>query len=782
MRISTTWLHEWVPNKLTQQQLCDQLTMAGLEVDAVEEYTPQFSGVIAVKIESLQALDEQYTLVTLHDGKHSKKAVTLSSYPLKPKQIVAFAPLGAKTAEGEVKAKNIAGIDVEGMLCAKQTLGLEEQSDKHWQLPIDTKLGVDIAAFLPQDTIIEIDLTPNRGDCSSIRGVAREVAAKNSLTSTPPENVTIKQDSQQSIDVSLSATEACTQYIGRVVEGINPEAVTPLWMQNRLRHVGVRCIHPVVDITNYVMMELGQPMHAFDCRAIQGSIEVRYASKEKITLLDGSSHELSHDALVIADAKGPIALAGIMGGQDSGTNATSTDIFLESALFSAPVIAKTARKMGLSSDSAYRFERGVDSELQSRALNRATELILEICGGMAGPISGGKTQHHPNTTELTVSSEKINRIIGTDLSADDIAALLCRLEFVVEQSEGELKVQVPSFRPDITILEDISEEVARLYGYEAIQEQSLPSLTRAMPSEPQTLALRRIKALLTDNGFSEVISYSFIDPELHQRLQCVDALPLVNPISSDMAFMRTSLWPGLLQTQMHNARRQNNEIKIFEQGCVFLPGKSLQQVPMIGALISGEWSASWEGKRREVDFYDLKGVLERCWALTHRDQLTFEASQAPGCHPGQCADILFNNNKIGTIARLHPLVEKQSDIGKTYVFEIQTAVLQQMNQRTKSQLPSKFPQIRRDLAFMVNKELPVGHIKACIQALDQNICRKVDIFDIYQGKGVPEGQKSVALGLTLQHDERTLVDEEVDKFTQTVIQTLKDQFNAQLRD
>jgi phenylalanyl-tRNA synthetase beta chain len=786
VKVSELWLREWVNPTVSTDEISHQLTMAGLEVDGLEKRTVAFSGVIVVKVESANVLDDKYVHYVVTDSSTKYNCVSIKEYHLPVGTYVPFAPVGSSLISGIVEGKSIAGMQVDGMLCAKESLGIEEQSSSHWFLPNSLTLGSDLAAqLIKDDNVIEIDLTPNRGDCLSIQGIAREISAINNSTLNAPKIPVTKPSHNDIIDVEINAEKACTHYVGRIIKDISTNVVTPLWMQEKLDKVGVRVIHPIVDITNYVMMELGQPMHAFDFSNLDGKIEVRYAKKaEKITLLDGAEIECDEDTLLIADKNKPLALAGIMGGVGSETTDSSTNIFLESALFEAPLIATKARQYGISSDSAYRFERGVDYNLQNIAIERATQLILEICGGSAGPIIDKTSKYHPSVDrQISFSLAKINSITGLTLAFDKIKKFLESLGFtILDVKDDLLKIQVPSYRYDVSRQEDIAEEIARMHGYDNIPEVNLPSGGAIGLKKKLNISNKRIKQFFADRGFVEAITYSFISPKLHKQLGFGDALELKNPIASDMSIMRTSLWPGLIQTLIHNMRRQQQDVQIFEQGLVFIPGKELAQVEMLGALITGKNSTSWNSDNSQVDFFSLKGLVESLWELSDNTSLTFCQAKIPMCHPNQCAEFSLDGNKIGLIGRLHPQLEKQLDfIQPVYLFEAKSKHFKELIHQ-HCEMPSKFPQIRRDLAFILEKSQPTGELLDFIKNFSNELIKNVDLFDLYEGKGVPQGHKSIALGLILQHSSRTLVDIEVEELVAKLIKDLNKKFGAQLRE
>ncbi|MBE9564712.1 MAG: phenylalanine--tRNA ligase subunit beta, partial [Proteobacteria bacterium] len=629
-------------------------------------------------------------------------------------------------------------------------------------------------------------------------GVARELGVLNHCEVTEQQWAPYKQTIKDEFPVEIQADEACTHYAGRIIRGINVKATSPLWMLERLRRGGIRGLSPVVDITNYVMLELGQPMHAFDLNKLCGKIDIRYANNgEKITLLDGKSIELQENALVIADDSKLLALAGIMGGEESAVDDSTNDIFLESAFFRPEVIAGKARGYGLHTDSSHRFERGVDTQLQVHAIERATELILEVCGGDVGPVLEHKTASHPEeATPIHLRSERIKRVLGIEMADEEVTEIFQRLGMEVKVYPDGWLVKSPSFRFDIQIEADLLEEVVRVFGYNNIP-RTKPSYHAIVQTQPESEnPLNLLKNCLVNRGYFEAISYSFVDPKWQKILDPeAETIALANPLSSEMSVMRTTMLAGLLNALKHNVNRQHSRVRLFETGLCFRPqgeeaGKSvvetMLQEPMFAGVICGDLNAEqWADKSRKVDYFDIKADVEALLSFSAAESV-FEAvdnsAQHPALHPGQSACIKQNDEIIGWIGALHPEVQKALDIDqRVFVFELkQSAVL--TNGIPEFSALSKFPEVRRDLAILVDEKIPVADILSVINETSSDLVKETQLFDIYQGKGVGEGTKSVAFGLILQEFSRTLTDNEVDTEIENIVSTLNQQFAATLRE
>ena len=799
MKFSEQWLRSWVNPSISTQEMCDQLTMAGLEVDSVQAAAGEFTEVVVARVESLEKHPDadKLNVCQVTDG-HETLQIVCGAANVRQGLVIPLAKIGAVLpgAAGEkplkIKPAKLRGVASSGMLCSEKELGLADSADGLMELPDDAPLGQNIRKYLQlEDSIIELDLTPNRGDCLSIAGIARELGALNQCEVTEQEWAPYKQTIEEEFPVEILADEACSSYAGRVIKGVNVKATTPLWMLERLRRSGLRGLSPVVDVTNYVMLELGQPMHAFDLQKLDGKIQVRFSDKdEKVTLLDGKSIDLQENSLVIADNSKVLALAGVMGGEDSAVGDSTTDIFLESAFFKPEFIAGKARSYGLHTDSSHRFERGVDTEMQVHAIERATELIREICGGDVGPVIEHKTTSHSAVAiPIHLRFEQIKRVLGIELAKDEVTDIFKRLCMEVKVYSDGWLVKAPSFRFDIQIEADLLEEVVRIYGYNNIPRTrpSYHAVVRAQPEQENLL--NTLKRCLVNRGYFEAISYSFVDPKWQKVLDPQAAtIALANPLSSEMSVMRTTMWAGLLNALKHNVNRQQSRVRLFETGLCFKPESEtsgidgITQEPMFAGVICGDLHhEQWAEKTQKVDFFDVKTDVEALLSFSEADSV-FAAAENPALHPGQSASIKQNGEIVGWVGALHPEVQKALDIDqRVYVFELKQSAIANNNIPVFSPL-SRFPEVRRDLAILVDEALPVADILTVINESSSDLVKETQIFDIYQGKGVDEGRKSVAFGLILQEFSRTLTDNEVDSEIENIVSTLNQQFAATLRE
>ncbi len=797
MKFSEQWLRTLVNPSISTQEMCDQLTMAGLEVDSVEPAAGDFTEVVVARVESLEKHPDadKLNVCQVTDGNETRQIVCGASN-VRPGLVVPMAKIGAVLpGDFKIKPAKLRGVESFGMLCSEKELGLADSADGLMELPADAPLGQDIREYMKlDDNIIELDLTPNRGDCLSIEGIAREVGVLNNCAIAEQQWAPYKQTITDEFPVEIEADEACTYYAGRVIKGVNVKAQTPLWMVERLRRSGIRSLSPVVDITNYVMLQLGQPMHAFDLNKVDGKINVRFSKEgEKVTLLDGKSIDLQENSLVIADSTKVLALAGVMGGEDSAVGDSTVDIFLESAFFRPEVIAGKARGYGLHTDSSHRFERGVDTQLQVHAIERATELIRKICGGEVGPVLECKTAAHPEESlPIHLRSNQIKRVLGIELAEDEVTEIFQRLGMEVKVYPDGWLVKAPSFRFDIAIEADLLEEVVRIYGYNNIPRTS-PSYHAVIQAQPEAEnSLNDLKKCLVSRGYFEAISYSFVDPGWQKILDPgAKTIALANPLSSEMSVMRTTMWVGLLNALKHNVNRQQSRVRLFETGLCFRPQNSdskaidvdtIDQEPMFAGVICGDiHHEQWAEQPQKIDFFDIKADVEALLAHSAAG-CVFEAAEHPALHPGQSACIKQDGEIVGWLGALHPQVQKALDIDpRVFVFEIKQSAI------AKNSIPafaslSRFPEVRRDLAILVDEAIPVSDILSAINETSSNLVKETQLFDIYQGKGVGEGTKSVAFGLILQEFSRTLTDNEVDAEIENIVSTLNQQFAATLRE
>ncbi|WP_392342627.1 phenylalanine--tRNA ligase subunit beta [uncultured Shewanella sp.] len=795
MKFSESWLREWVNPSVSRDALSHQITMAGLEVDGIDAVAADFSGVIIGEVvECGQHPDADKLRVTkINVGADELIDIVCGAPNCRLGLKVAVAMVGAVLpGDFKIKKAKLRGQPSMGMLCSYGELGMDIESDGIIELPQDAPLGVNVREYLQlDDAIIDVDLTANRADCLGMAGLAREVGVLNRQAVTEPswEAVTATIDAPFSINVV--APDLCPRYLGRVVKNINVKAATPLWMQEKLRRSGIRSIDPIVDITNYVLIEFGQPMHAFDLNALNGGITVRLADGvEKLTLLDSNEITVPSDTLVIADDKQAVALAGVFGGESTGVNENTQDILLECAFFAPLAIMGKSRRLGLHTDASHRFERGVDPELQHKVMDRATRLVLDICGGEAGQvIEAVSAEHLPAAANITLRRSKLDKSLGHFIPDSDVVEILERLGFSVQTSGDVWHVTTATYRFDMAIEEDLIEEVARIYGYNNIPNIA-PQAALSMPDHKEAdISLKRVRSIFVARGFQEAVTYSFVDPKMQNIVHPgEEAMVLPNPISVEMSAMRLSMFTGLLTAVGYNQSRQQNRVRLFETGLRFVPDaqadSGVRQQAMLGAVISGVQNEEhWSMESKTVDFFDLKGDLEAIIGLTVAStEFSFRGATHPALHPGQCAEILRNNRVIGYIGAIHPSLEKPFGLnGKTIVFELELDAL--LHARLPlAQAVSKFPANRRDIAVVVDETVSATDVMNLIRKVGENQLVGLNLFDVYQGKGVEPGKKSLAIALTLQDTTRTLEDKDITETMESVVSALKTEFNASLRD
>lgn len=803
MKLSESWLREWVNPNLSTADLVEQITMAGLEVDAVEPVAGEFTGVVVGEILEVEQHPDADKLRVCKvagspQGNGDEICQVVCGAPNARVGIkIPFAVVGSVLPPGEdgkpfkIKKAKLRGVESFGMLCAQTELQLGDDSDGIWELPADAPTGADLRDYLSlDDQCIEVDLTPNRSDCLSVKGIARDVGVLNRLAVTEPVIAPVAASIDDAVGVTLNAGVACSRYVGRVIRGVDVTKPSPLWMQEKLRRAGVRSIDAIVDVTNFILLEQGQPMHAFDLKTLSGGVQARMAEQgEKLTLLDGQEIELNADTLVIADADKAVAMAGIMGGVETSVTGATQDIFLESAFFNPVSIAGRARNYGLHTDSSHRFERGVDYQLQEPAIERATKLLLDIVGGEAGPLTVVENEHAPKTREVTLRRARILSGLGFSMDDTEVVDILARLglEMSVKADSG-WRFKVPSYRFDISIEEDLLEELARIYGYNRLPTTSLTAdLSLAMQDE-SLVGLAAVRGQLVARGYQEAIAYSFVEPKLLKLFDPeAEPVELQNPISADMAVMRTTLWPGLVSALQHNLNRQQSRVRLFETGQRFVPqGKgiaNLKQEPMLAGLMCGpRMGESWAAKAEPADFFDIKGDLESVLELLADDaNFSFEPAKHPALHPGQSAAVLRNGEAVGLVGAMHPQLQQALGLSQpVYLFEITQASI------ARAQLPSfnplsKFPEVRRDIAVIVDQDVAVSSLQSKARSGAGEHLVELKVFDVYVGKGIDPHRKSVALGLTFQHPSRTLTEDEINASMDIVIKSLEETFNASLR-
>lgn len=794
MRISESWLRQFVNPPITTQTLAEQLTMAGLEVSSVEPAAAEFDQVVVGEVIAVKQHPNADKLnvcrvCVVADNASEPLQIICGANNVKVGLKAPVALVGA-TLPGAFKIKQakLRGTLSLGMLCSKQELGLAKNADGLLELPDDAPIGTDIRDYLAlNDNIIELDLTPNRADCLSLEGIAREVGVLNKMDWTPVEFTPAVVTHDAMLAVSVKAKKACPKYLGRLIKNINPNAQTPDWMQERLRRSGIGSLGPLVDVTNYVLLELGQPLHAFDADKLSGAISVRMGSKgEQLALLNEQIINLDESALVIADDKQALALAGIMGGKNTAVGEHTTTVFLESAFFTPSAIAGKARQFGLHTDSSHRFERGVDFTLQQRAIERATQLIVDISGGSVGPICSATTNATlPSQQTVTLRRQQVKRVLGISVADAYIEQIFNGLDMQVETQNEQWRITPPSCRFDIAIEADLLEEIGRIYGYNKLPKGRLLMHSKLGQAAEKQLPLARIEDLLVDKGYQEVISYSFVD-EAMQNMLAPDAqcIRIKNPIAAELSVMRTTLWCGLLNTALYNTNRQQNRVRLFETGLRFVVENqtTVQQKMLSGLALGTAFSEQWAEPSRNVDFFDLKGDLS---AIYHLNNCTvhYQKTTHPALHPGQSAKILNQQGTtIGVMGMLHPSLEKQLGFdAQVFLFELEQEPIFS-KPIPHFEMLSKFPSLRRDMALLVAETVSASALIDCIYSNHEKSIKKVLIFDIYQGEGVAAGYKSVALSLTLQHATQTLTEAKIDGILTRVLETLKTNINVQLRE
>ena len=795
MKFSESWLREWINPEISSEMLADQLTMAGLEVDNVEKVAGDFTGVVIGKVvECKQHPNADKLRVTKVDiGKDELLDIVCGAPNCRQGLMVACATVGAVLpGDFKIKSAKLRGEPSEGMLCSYSELGITDDHNGIIELPDNAPLGKDIREYLNlNDVMIDISVTPNRADCFGIVGVARDISAVNNIPMKEIKIANVPTTISDTLSIQIDAPKAAPRYLGRVIKNININAMTPLWMKEKLRRGGIRSVDAVVDITNYVLLELGHPMHAFDLNQIEKGIIVRYAHHdEEMTLLNGNEVKLNNKTLVIADHNKVLAIAGIMGGEKSSVTQSTTDIFLESAFFAPLAITGKAREYGLHTEASHRYERGVDPALQFVAMERATQLLVDICGGEVGPVIEVTNQSElPSQATIKLHRNKIDRIIGYTIEAQKITDILVRLGCEVEYKDDIWIVKSPTWRFDLQIEEDLVEEVARIYGYNNIPNTNMKIESVMQPKPESIISLRRIKDLLVDRGYQEAVTYSFVDPKIQHILHPNEpAITLPNPISSEMSVMRLSLWSGLLDAVLYNQNRQQSRLRLFETGLRFIPDEKcelgVRQEFMLSGVITGNlYEDHWQLPKKSVDFYDLKGDLEAILSLLGCDgQVLFNKAELSALHPGQSAVINLNDEVIGYFGVLHPEIEKKLSLNsKTLVFEINLAKINFKKVPVAQDL-SKYPSNKRDIAIIVSNTIPAAEIiSVCKQAGGEQLV-KVNLFDVYQGDNIKEDQKSLAISLILQDKSRTLEEEDITNIVSKCVTALQNRFKALLRE
>ncbi|WP_191833713.1 phenylalanine--tRNA ligase subunit beta [Pseudomonas fluorescens] len=790
MKFSEKWLRGWVNPQVSRDELVARLSMAGLEVDSVTPAAGQFSGIVVGEVLSTEQHPDADKLRVCQVSSGSETFQVVCGAPnVRPGLKIPFAMIGAELpGDFKIKKAKLRGVESNGMLCSAAELQISEENDGLLELAADAPVGEDIRVYLDlDDASIEIGLTPNRGDCLSVAGLARDVGALYDVPVTRQAVPAVAAAHDEVRPVEVLAPAACPRYLGRVIRNVDLSRPTPLWMVERLRRSDVRSIDAAVDITNYVMLELGQPMHAFDLAEINGGIRVRMAEEgEKLVLLDGQEVALRSDTLVIADHSRALAIAGVMGGEHSGVSATTRDIFLESAFFEPISVAGKARSYGLHTDASHRYERGVDSQLAREAIERATGLLLDIVGGEAGPVVDVTSEAHlPKVAPVTLRAERLTQMLGMEMASAEVEQLLNGLGLKTTAGEGQWQVEVPSHRFDISLEVDLIEELARLYGYNRLPVR-YPQARLAPQAKAEARGeLPALRRLLVARGYQEAITYSFIDPKLFELFSPgVEPLLLANPISSDMAAMRASLWPGLVKSLQHNLNRQQDRVRMFESGLRFVGQLGdLKQEPMLAGVVCGSrLPEGWANGRDTIDFFDVKADVEAVLGFSGSlAEFSFVPGKHPALHPGQTARIERNGREVGYLGAIHPELAKTLGLDRpVFVFELVLGEVADGRLPKFSEL-SKFPEVRRDLALVAGRDVASSSVLEVIRDNAGEWLTDLRLFDVYQGKGIDPDRKSLAVGLTWQHPSRTLNDEEVNTATQNILTSLELRLNTTLR-
>jgi phenylalanyl-tRNA synthetase beta chain len=795
MKLPYSWLAEWTEIPWEARELGSRLTMSGFELESLEPAAPPFTGVLVAEILGAERHPQadKLQVCRVSSGKDQPLQIVCGASNARAGLKSALAVVGARLpGDVTIAAAKLRGVESQGMLASARELGLAETSSGILELPPDAPVGKPLREYLALDELVlDVNVTPNRGDAMSVLGMAREVAALSGRSVNGPPIAAPPRQSTATFPVRLAAPKGCPRFAGCVVRGIDNRAPTPLFMRERLRRAGLRSITPVVDVTNYVMLELGQPMHAYDLGKLASAITVRLArAGETLTLLDGKSVTADTDVLLITDGQGPIGLAGIMGGERTAVSPETTDVFFESAYFAPAAVLGRARRYGLATDASQRFERGVDPTQQARAIERAVALLTPITGGTVGPIEVTESAADvPQRAAVVLRAKQLKRLLGVALPPERVLGTLERLAMRVTAGNESWRVTPPAYRFDIGIEADVIEEVARIVGFEAIPETDAqtPQRFRPLPAEKPSEAA--VLQALAARGYAEAITYAFVDPALQAQLfPDRVSLALANPIASDMSVMRVSLWPGLLRAALENQHRQADRIRLFEHGTRFeIDSREIREIDTLagvalGARLPEQWGIPKE-LRGPADFYDIKADVAALLAMTgESESFTFQVDVLPALHPGRAARVLRRNQPVGWLGELHPNLVRSMDF--TYapvLFELDADTALAAGRVTYREI-SRFPQVRRDLAVVVDEEVTLSTLSERVTLAASSLLRDLRVFDVYRGPGLEPGRKSVALGLIFQDISRTLTDEDVERLMASVVADLRKNLNARIRE
>ena len=786
MQFSKNWLQEFFNKPIDTIDLDEVLTMSGLEVDDVQDLSNLSNLVVVAEIISIEK----------HPDADRLNVCQVNVGLGKPLQIVCGAPnarvgikvpcalVGAKLAEFEIKKAKLRGVESNGMLCSAKEIGLSQDSEGLFELGLDKEAGHSVTEALElNDEIYTLSITPNRADCLNMIGIARELSALVDLPLKVIKHILVKDSYISNQAVKILEKNACPRYCGIQIKNIDNKVTLPRWMLNKLERGGINSINPVVDITNFVLLEMGQPLHAFDQSQIHGEISVRRANKdESLDLLNDQNIKFKGDELIISDEKAPLALAGIMGGESSSVNKNTKEIFIESAYFDPIDISGRARSFGLNTDSSHRFERGVDFDNTLNSLHRASALIIQICGGDCSNFIDIKNIL-PKREPIKIRTQKVSDIMGVELSDVDIKSVLDKLHLKYIDQDSNFLVTPPSFRFDLSIEEDLVEEVIRIYGYNNIPALMPTSQTKTLPSPSNKKNIYTIKNSLVNLGYNEVVSYSFIGKETEEKLHSnLDLIQLQNPIASQMNVMRSRIWGNHIEALIYNLNRGQNQVRIFEIAPVYKKiNSNFQESTVLSGLVYGSsMPEQWNNKKREVNFYDLKGDIETFSSNTLN--INTPTNNIPGAlHPGQAAELIADKDSIGWMGQLHPEWQQKYDLPeKTYLFELELESLINLP-KIDIKLPAKFPPLRRDISVVVDKDIKVGEIINVVNHAEINRLIEFRPFDIYEGSGIGDGKKSIAFLILMQDTYKTLEDEEVNTVVDKILTILNTNFNATLR-
>jgi len=792
MKFSEKWLREWVDPDINIDDLAHGLTMAGHEVDSVVAQGAGLEDIVIAEVLSFEKHPDadRLSVCQVNPGDGKPIEIVCGAPNLYAGMKTPLARPGTELPNGlKLRKSKIRGVVSNGMLCSAVELELGDESGGILELPSDAVAGQSLLEFLNlPDNVIALDLTPNRGDCFSVLGIARDVAAMTGTAFSEPESATIAETIDEQYAVILDDPTACPRFAGRIIRDLDTEAKSPVWMVERLRRSGLRSIHPVVDITNYVMLELGQPLHAYDLQKLQGPIRPRFAEKgEQVELLDEREVELESNTVIITDDSGPIGIAGIMGGLATAVQATTKDVFLEAAFWPQQVIAGRARSYAMHTDASLRFERGVDPAGQARAIDRATELLLQIAGGDAGPMTDDVHEDHlPPAVTITLRHARLSKVLGVEIEADKVTDILRSLGLDTTVTDAGWIVQSPSYRFDIEIEEDLIEEVARMYGYDVIPEVTAIAETPLAVVTESMVDRQKVADALVARDYQEVINYSFVDAGSDELITGQKSeLVLANPISTEMSVMRSTLLGGMLSAAAANVSRQQDRVRFFEIGKSFHGSLAKPQeiVRIAGLALGPAHAEQWGVSGNAIDFFDIKSDLEVLLRMSGGNaEYSFVAFEHPALQPGQAAKIVRDDKMAGIIGKLHPRVAKQLGLKKdVFVFELDAGQVFATAVPKASEV-SKFPAIRRDLAIVVDDKITAAQVVAAVRFAVPGLIENVIIFDIYRGPGIEAGRKSIALGLILQETSRTLTDEDADSAMDAAVRRLQQEFDAQLRD